>query len=85
MDWWQLNEWFNDGKLHEVEVKLYLEKYHQGPSWSCSKYCLIHTLISQVEIVGFEKCAEMGGNHPTDGAKMICAGGHRKGACFVSF
>ena len=39
---------------------------------------------SQVEIVGFEKCAKQHGNNSADGAKMICAGGNRKGACFVS-
>lgn len=39
---------------------------------------------SQVEIVGFEKCAKQHGNYSADEAKMICAGGHKKGACFVS-
>ena len=39
---------------------------------------------SQVEIVGFEKCAKQLGNYSADEAKMFCAGGHKKGACFVS-
>ena len=39
-------------------------------------------ISSQVEIVGFEKCR--GHFETADRAKMVCAGGNRKGSCFVS-
>ena len=38
----------------------------------------------QVDIVGFENCDPSFGSSSPEGLKMLCAGGVKKGPCYVS-